>query len=71
MTLTSNMPITALSHPTSWTVAMALAAMPFVKKSPAKSGSRLNSAPPIWLTSAMTFFRRFESPVEVPRTFPR
>jgi hypothetical protein len=38
-----------LSHPTSWTVAMALAAMPFVqprKKSPAKSSLRSIEFPP-------------------------
>jgi hypothetical protein len=71
MTLTSNMPITALSHPTSWTVAMALAAMPFVKKEPCEKRQSMNSTLPIWVASAMTFFRGFESPVEVPRTFPR
>jgi hypothetical protein len=67
MTLTSNMPIPALSHPTSWTVPIALAAMPFAqprKKSPAKNSLRsIESRPcvlPFWLTSAM-IFRLFES----------
>src|SRR5215475_6260866 len=57
MALISNMSITACSHPTSRTVAIALTAMPFAhprKKSPAKSSLRSIGfrAAPIWLKPA-------------------
>ncbi len=41
------------------------------KKEPCEKRQSIEFRPADLAQSAMTFFRRFESPVEVPRTFPR